>query len=475
MNARRRRFVLWPRSLQGQLLQAIALALLVGQAVSATLVWRAQHERGEAALVNTAAFRLLGGVGRSPERMPRPPERSRGRSPHALRLRVELSVPRAQGDKPMPDAQAALRDIFQSQGFNGRDVMMIERDPMHDPVALAWLRRHRPRQVEHQAQQGGPPMPRLIVAALHRPDGTWLSTRIVAPRVERGIFATFLLQTLFLYVVLVGAVALILRRIARPLAALTVRVEEFARARNADGQLEPSGPEDIRRLITAHNGMEARIAALLDEKDVMLGAIGHDLKTPLAALRVRIEAVEDDTERARMAATIEDLNRSLDDILSLARVGRPSDPIEPVELGALTAAVVDEFEDMGEPVELGDTARIVLPLRTTWVRRALRNIISNAVRYGACARVSLGREDGAAVLKIEDDGPGIPEGDIDRMLEPFTRLEPSRNTGTGGSGLGLTLARAIAEQHGGSLSLANRRGADGSVAGLVVTLRLPLA
>jgi signal transduction histidine kinase len=128
------------------------------------------------------------------------------------------------------------------------------------------------------------------------------------------LLISLLWQTVLLYLVLVGAVALILRRIAQPLKALT-RVEAFARDRSVDGQLVPGGPEDIRRLIEAHNAMEGRIAGLLDEKDVMLGAIGHDLKTPLAALRVRIEAVEDDAERGRMAKVIEDINRSLDDIL----------------------------------------------------------------------------------------------------------------------------------------------------------------
>jgi signal transduction histidine kinase len=275
--------------------------------------------------------------------------------------------------------------------------------------------------------------------------------------------------------VIVGAIAVILRRITRPLAALTSRLERFAQMPNPDGQMAPEGPDDVRRLIDAHNGMEARISSLLDEKDVMLGAIGHDLKTPLAALRVRIESVEDDTERARMAATIEDITRTLDDILSLARVGRPSDPRERSELSALVASVVEEFEDMAQPVELGDTERIALPLRATWLRRALRNLIGNAVRYGHRARVSVEREAQTALVRIDDDGPGIAEGDLARMLEPFTRGEPSRNSETGGAGLGLTLARAIAEQHGGELALVNRRNPDGSIAGLTASLRLPLA
>jgi signal transduction histidine kinase len=130
--------------------------------------------------------------------------------------------------------------------------------------------------------------------------------------------------------------------------------------------------------------------------------------------------------------------------------------------------VVDEFEDMGEPVVLAQSSRLPAPVRATWLRRALRNLIGNAVRYGGKAEVSLFAEDGMAVIAIEDEGPGIPEGDINRMLEPFTRGEASRNRATGGAGLGLTIARAIAEQHGGRLVLANRAGG-----GLRAELRLP--
>jgi signal transduction histidine kinase len=129
---------------------------------------------------------------------------------------------------------------------------------------------------------------------------------------------------------------------------------------------------------------------------------------------------------------------------------------------------------MGEPVELGDTVRTAIPLRATWLRRALRNLIGNALRYGERARVSLGREGKEAVIRIEDDGPGVPDGEMAAMMEPFSRGEASRNRETGGAGLGLTLAKAIAEQHRGSVRLANRVGAGGKVDGLVAELRLPL-
>lgn len=476
-----------PRSLQGQMLLAIALALLVAQGLSAALIWREQNERRVQLTVNEAAFRLIGQAprdtrspdnGRGPDGWRGPDGRPHGppppddmwRLPRPLRVRVDARSPAQAGDRNRTDVAAALHDVLDTQGLVHRQVMVVERDPRSDAVIGQWFGEVSKR-LESFGDHG--PDARLIIAAIQRPDGTWLTARMLAPANERQVILSLLMQTVLLYLVLVGAVALILRRIARPLKALTGRVEAFARERSAEGQLEPEGPDDIRRLIVAHNAMEGRIIGLLDEKDVMLGAIGHDLKTPLAALRVRIEAVEDDTERARMAATIEDINRSLDDILSLARVGRPSDPLETTELSALVADVMGEYEDMGEDVTLEDTVRIVLPLRATWLRRAMRNLVSNALRYGQRARVSLAREGQEAVLRIEDDGPGIPEGDIARMMEPFTRLEASRNTATGGTGLGLTLARAIADQHGGSLVLANRREA-GRIIGLVATLRLPV-
>ncbi|NNC60400.1 MAG: two-component sensor histidine kinase, partial [Erythrobacter sp.] len=172
--------------------------------------------------------------------------------------------------------------------------------------------------------------------------------------------------------------------------------------------------------------------------------------------------------RAKMAAGIEDITRSLDDILSLARVGRADQPEERAELSALVEAVIEEFEQLGEPVDYTPGERIVLPVHVTWLRRGLRNLVSNALRYGGSAEVTLLREGDEVVMRVDDDGPGIPADQIGAMLEAFQRGEMSRNRATGGAGIGLTLARAIAEQHGGRLVLANR--AQG---GLRAEIRLP--
>lgn len=460
-----------PKSLLGQMLLAVALALLVAQLLSGILLFRAEMQRRETGIINSLAFQLIA----DPRlRIPPPPDAPHRRARHGF-SRIQRSANPPDIGKGLRDTEREerLHQVLQSQGVNVDQLIVFTRPVLQDPYALRLIQ-HRGRFAQERYRRWRIKGDLLVAALKRKGQNDWEIVREPLPGTGPQRFGWIVFQTLVLYVVLVGGLALLLLRITRPLAALTERVERFGETRATDGQLRPSGPDDTRRLIEAHNRMEARIANLIGEKDVMLGAIGHDLKTPLAALRVRIESVEDEAERARMAATIEDITSTLDDILSLARVGRPSDPLERTELSALVASVVEEYEDMGDPVTLDEGPRMAAPVRATWLRRALRNLIGNALRYGKRARVAAEREDGHAVIRVEDDGPGIPDGDLAAMLEPFTRGEASRNRETGGAGLGLTLARAIAEQHGGTLTLANRRAPDGTIAGLVAELRLPL-
>jgi len=472
---------LWPGSLLGQMLLALALGLLVAQSISAILLYQASENRREEALLNAAAFRLLGppprvgdrtvrraenpfqnraentdrqgNGGRRAERIARAESQTRGLFqglPLPLRLQQTDASPLLDGEIRNSGREQALREILLNQGLAVDQIMVVTRSLSADPMT-----NRRDRLRERIARTLGPDTKLMVAAAKIQDRPGWTVARVVEPPRQRGPLRTIVAQTLLIFLFLFALQFLLLRRISKPLHILTGRTERFAKTQDPSEPLTPEGPADIRRLITAHNAMEARIGGLLDEKDVMLGAIGHDLKTPLAALRVRIESVENDHERGRMAASIEDITRSLDDILSLARVGRASEPPERAELSSLTASVVEEFEDMGQPVTLGATSRIVHPVHVTWLRRALRNLISNAVRYGGSAEVSLSKSGQEITLRVEDSGPGIPDNRIEAMLEPFTRGEASRNRDTGGAGLGLTLARAIAEQHGGRLELSN--------------------
>ena len=164
----------------------------------------------------------------------------------------------------------------------------------------------------------------------------------------------------------------------------------------------------------------------------------------------------DDTDRARMVDTVEQMNRTLEDILSLARIGRPSEPPTEVDLAALVDAVVEDFRDLGQDVDFAETERLPLRLRPNLMRRAVRNLIENAVKFGGNARVRIDATAREVAMIVDDDGPGIPPDQLAAVFEPFTRLEGSRNRDTGGIGLGLALARSIAHDAGGDIRLVNR-------------------
>lgn len=273
-----------------------------------------------------------------------------------------------------------------------------------------------------------------------------------------------------LYLVVLLAMLWFARRLSRPLGALTRSVETFDESSADQPPVRVSGPSDIARLIEAHNVMRVRIAAMLAEKDHMLGAIGHDLRTPLAAMRIRVENVDDDAERTRMIETIEDMSHMLEDILSLARLGRGRSESERLDLAALADSAIEDFRDLGAPVEFEESGRVVVSGRPSLLKRAIRNLVDNAVRYGGGATVRVCAAGGDALIEIDDDGPGIPEAALAHVFEPFARLETSRNRDQGGSGLGLALARAIVRDHGGELTLENREGG-----GLRATIRVVLA
>ena len=467
-----------PSSLLGQVMLVLALGLLVAQGLSAFLLYRAAEQRSEAAIVSAIAFRVIAEESREERRARRetmrelgfePAERGerRGRFGGRRGMGVERGETLAiQGDEQrLYDYEEALRKVLDDQGVESGKIAVTRRIARDD----AYLTRRdieRPRLREPGWQDRS-----IIVASIQRANEPgWLTFRVPEPERTEGGIAAILAQTLLIFGVLVLLLYLVLRRITRPLAQLTDRLADFSRRPERAVQLDETGPSDTRRLIAAHNAMEARIAALIDEKDVMLGAIGHDLKTPLAALRVRIESVPDEAQRARMAESIEDIVATLDDILILARLGRSQTDAEPVDLSALAIGVVEEFEDLDQPVTIDDPPRVVAPVQITWLKRAIRNLVGNAVRYGGSAHVSVERRGDAAFIFVDDDGPGIPDERIEAMFEPFIRGEASRNRATGGTGLGLTLARAIAEQHGGSLTLSNR-----PEGGLRAALSIPTA
>ena len=294
-----------------------------------------------------------------------------------------------------------------------------------------------------------------IRLAAQSPDGQWLVGRMSVPKRDPWLLSRLIGATAALYLIVLGAAIWLALRLVRPLRDLTGAAERFA-GRGEPEVVAARGPADLRQAIAAFNAMNVRLASLLDEKDRMLGALGHDLRTPLASLRLRIEAMEPEAERAVAVIKIEEMSAMLEDILALARTGRARGQMKPLDVTALAEAVAQDFADQGRPVSFGASPRLVAEADAGLLRRAVTNLLDNALAYAGEARVSVALAGEGIEIRVEDDGPGVPADSLEDVLRPFHRLEGSRSRETGGAGLGLAIVRGVAEGHGGVLRLENR-------------------
>ena len=297
-------------------------------------------------------------------------------------------------------------------------------------------------------------------------DGNWLHSAARVRTLNILPPLALLIETGLIYLGVMIPLLLVIRQISKPLRQLNLRLEHAGLASGAP-PLEPQGPDDIRSLIDSFNTAEQRVNAMLTEKDVMLGAIGHDLKTPLASLRVRIESVEDEDERTKMAATVDEMVHILDDILILARLGKSAEALVLTDVSALVEMVADELDGEGSLTVVESMEKCRAAVRPVLLRRALRNLMGNALQYGGKAQIVTVCDGNQLSITIDDQGPGLAHEQLTDLFEPFARAESSRNRASGGSGLGLTIARAIARAHGGDVTLENR-----SEGGLRATLRI---
>ena len=285
-------------------------------------------------------------------------------------------------------------------------------------------------------------------------DGTWLNGQFLSIRPSSNYMWRLALAEAILFAIVLAVTLIVAIRLARPMIQLANASEHMAPDQSPTPVPE-RGPPDIRAAIRSFNAMTKRVTDLLREKDQMLGALGHDLRTPLASLRIRAETIEPANERQKIIETLEDMTQMVDEILDLARLGHSGEQFVLVDLSSLADAVVEEFREIGKDVTFQDSPRIVVRTQAALVRRLLRNLIENGIKFGTKVIVRVERKDADIELSVSDNGPGIPPDEIERMFEPFTRLEASRSRDTGGIGLGLSIARAIARGQRADLSLEN--------------------
>jgi len=432
---------LLPRSLVGQMAVLIGIALLLAQLASFAFVLLQRQQFTRAQIDTPAITRFTSTAADFAQAAPEFKtlvlgDASRRGAHYQLSGQTSVDASLHRRD----DTEDRLRQSLQSAAVPVRDVRAAI-----DPRALP--------QRPGGRHRGGQAM--LLSAQLG--SGQWLNGRLAVPAPPPLLTPELGLATLLLYLFVLSAAVLIAQRLARPLGHLTRAAEAF-RGRNEPVAVEPSGPSDLRDAILAFNAMNRRMVELLEEKDRTLGAIAHDLRTPLASLRIRAESVEPEEERERIIATIEEMAGTIEDILTLARVGRSRERFDQLDVTALASGTAEEYRELGSPVTFAADGPHIVRGQANLLRRALRNLIDNALKYAGSAEIEVEGTAERVSLAVLDRGPGLPPEELKQIAGAFYRAEPSRNRETGGAGLGLSIAQAVVDAHGGTLTFANREG-----------------
>ncbi|MFG1401846.1 ATP-binding protein [Xanthobacter sediminis] len=455
--------VLWPRSLAGRLVVLLVAALALAQ-LALVLLLRSEHDsvvggivRGQALSQTVALARL---VATSP-----PQEAERLASAFGARDACAWTSEEPPPARPMTPVEQSLAQMLKRR-LHGLDTgaPQVRLDahgndadcPGRTVGAFPWLPREggggdSERPGEEGRRHGGG----VVALSVPIPDRGWLhfSTTVSLPGIwNRPTLLSFLVSALVVSAVTFACV----RLQTRSLRALADASERFGRGESVPA-LPPGGPTEVAAATLAFNTMQQRLSLFMRDRMRLLAAISHDLRTPLTTLRLKAEFVEDPTVRDDIVATIDELAAICEATLAFTRAEATNEATCTVDLDALCAGVVEEFAGLGADAEMATCAGVAVACRPVALRRALRNLVDNAMRYGRRARVSTARAGTEQVaIQVDDAGPGLPEELLEDAFRPFVRLEPSRSAETGGMGLGLAIARSIVKAHGGELTLINR-------------------
>jgi signal transduction histidine kinase len=301
---------------------------------------------------------------------------------------------------------------------------------------------------------------RRLSVGLALPDGNWLDVTVPLDPPRPWHSPTFLLAFLIMTALAALLIVWAVRRLIRPIAVLAQAAETLGRDVNAP-PLSEEGPTEVARAAAAFNTMASRIRRFVQDRTEMLTAIGHDLRTPITRLKLRAEFVEDDELRRKILLDLEEMEAMVSATLAFGRDAGSREAVSPIDLAELLRTILDEAGDAApgaaEALRYEGPPHMTVRVRPLALKRALANLVSNAVKYGESAVVTLAAASGGFIrITVEDNGPGVPPAELERVFEPFHRVEASRNRETGGVGLGLPIARNILRAHGGDVTLANR-------------------
>jgi signal transduction histidine kinase len=460
---------LFPKSLFGQTLLILLAGLIVSHGVG-SWIYTADREQAVRAVGGFATAQRIANLTRLIQEAP-PEKRPRivaALSDQGFRVSLSAQTP------AMPDADgdAAVAEAIRSY-LADRLALGPARQPRvwasaaEGPPFGPWhmMMPHGPMMMRGF---GGPTAFRDLQVAVPLADGPWLTFATGLPVAGAAYSTQFLLSMAIMALIILGVSVWAVRRVTAPLAALAAAAERLGHDVSAP-PLAEVGTVETRQAARAFNDMQTRLRNLIDNRTRLLAAISHDLRTPLTLLRLRAETVENPQERDRMLGTIAEMDAMIGATLQFARDESAGEPRRPADLAALLQSVVDDMRDAGFPVCLKPAEPVIYPCQPAALKRAIRNLLDNAVKYGKSGTVAMHRASRAIEIVIDDEGPGIPQEELTRVLEPFYRLDESRSSETGGVGLGLAIAQSIVQTHGGTLALSNR-----PEGGLRVRLSLPV-
>ncbi len=360
-------------------------------------------------------------------------------------------------DQDWHDVDERIRSLKQRIGQN-RDIRFGDKDRLLRSARL-------PREIRSgkdedddddrkRFREGDRFRPDLVLSIGLR-DGRWLNAGLNHRQHVGRIGFPILLSFLITGSVLALVVILAVRRVTRPLEHLSGAADRMGRGETVSPIAE-AGPADLRETIRAFNQMQDRLHRMMTDRTRMLAALGHDLRTPITSLKLQTEFIEDDDLRDRMQRQLNDMHQMAESALNFARDASDGEAARQTDITALVESLIDDMEGINTAVSFVGETRITTRCRPVALGRAIRNLIQNAVNYGGQAIVDVSDAGNHIEITIDDNGPGIPEADLARVFDAFERLDDARNKDSGGTGLGLTIARTIARSHGGDVTLINR-------------------
>ena len=466
-----------PRSLFGRLTLVLLTGLVAAQILSASILLR---DRGQTLYqsIRTDLIDRTAGIIRLLEALPAAERRRL--LPLLSTTETRIRIAQAPAQPPAQDSVQRLTAGLIERGLKdrlppGTEVRVTLEDGLEDDVSqLGMPGMHRRHMLGRQGM-GGPwaylhgvhAMARGFFIQARISDGSWIQFE---RRIPEGLFDQPTRLLLILAVLLVSVVLLSLfavRWVVRPLRELRLAAEALGRDIHRP-PLTEKGPLEIEETARAFNTMQQRIKSFIDDRARILAAVSHDLKTPLTRLRLRTDLLDDAELRDKLQGDLDDMESMVGATLDFMRGTESREPTVKLDIMALLETIREDARDAGWAVVL--TGQVTLPFhgRPTALKRCISNLVENAARYGGGAEI-LPEDDGRTLrITVRDDGPGIPPNLLEKVFDPFFRIESSRARHTGGTGLGLGIARNIARAHGGDLVLRNR--AEG---GLSAELTLP--